>query len=62
MSPKRAKSLKEDEQTKRFEELINKEQYKEIAELGKKMSDKELLKCLCQVVTSLISSKVSMNI
>ena len=42
-----------DEQTKRFEELINKKQYKKIAELGKKMSDKELLKCLCQVVTSL---------
>ena len=42
-----------DEQTKRFEELINKKQYKEIAELGEKMSDEELLKCLCQVVTSL---------
>ena len=42
-----------DEQTKKFEELINKGQYKEIAELGEKMSDKELLKCLCQVVTSL---------
>ena len=42
-----------DEQTKKFEELINKKQYKEIAELGKEMSDKELLKCLCQVVTSL---------
>ena len=42
-----------DEQTKKFEELINKRQYKEIAELGKKMSDKELLKCLCQVVTTL---------
>ena len=53
MSPKRAKSLKRDEQTKRFEELINKEQYKEIAELGKEMSDEELLKCLCQVVTNL---------
>ena len=42
-----------DEQTKKFEELINKKQYEEIAELGKKMSDEELLKCLCQVVTSL---------
>ena len=42
-----------DEQTKKFEELINKRQYKEIAELGKEMSDEELLKCLCQVVTSL---------
>ena len=42
-----------DEQTKKFEELINKAQYKEIAELGEKMSDKELLKCLCQVVTTL---------
>ena len=42
-----------DEQTKRFEELISKKQYKEIAELGKKMNDEELLKCLCQVVTSL---------
>ena len=53
MSPKRAKSLERDEQTKKFEELISNKQYKEIAELGKKMSDKELLKCLCQVVTSL---------
>ena len=42
-----------DEQTKKFEELINKKQYKEIAELGKEMNDEELLKCLCQVVTSL---------
>ena len=42
-----------DEQTKKFEELINKKQYKEIAELGKDMSDEELLKCLCQVVTTL---------
>ena len=41
-----------DEQTKKFEELINKGQYKEIAELGKKMNEGELLKCLCQVVTS----------
>ena len=53
MSPKRAKSLEEDEQTKKFEELINNKQYEEIAELGKEMSDKELLKCLCQVVTNL---------
>ena len=42
-----------DEQTKKFEELISKKQYKEIAKLGKEMSDEELLKCLCQVVTSL---------
>ena len=42
-----------DEQTKKFEELINKKQYKEIVELGKKVSDEELLKCLCQVVTGL---------
>ena len=42
-----------DEQTKKFEELINKGQYEEIAELGKEMNDEELLKCLCQVVTSL---------
>ena len=42
-----------DEQIKRFEELINKKQYKEIAELGEKMTDEELLKRLCQVVTSL---------
>ena len=53
VSPKRIKSLERDEQTKRFEELINKKRYKEIAELGKEMSDEELLKCLCQVVTSL---------
>ena len=42
-----------DEQTKKFEGLINNKQYEEMAELGEKMSDKELLKCLCQVVTSL---------
>ena len=42
-----------DEQTKRFEELINKGQYEEIAELGKEMNDEELLKCLCQVVITL---------
>ena len=42
-----------DEQTKRFEELINKGQYEEIAELGKEMNDEELLKCLCQAVTIL---------
>ena len=29
-----------DEQTKRFEELLNKEQYEEIAELGEKMNDR----------------------
>jgi len=51
-----------DEQTKIFEELINKGQYKEIAELGWEMNKKELgwernkeelSKCLCQVVTNL---------
>ena len=52
VSPKRAKFSERDEQTKKLEELINKEQYNEIAKLGKKMSDEELLKCLCQVVTS----------
>ena len=41
-----------DEQTKKFEELINKKRYEEMAKLGEKMSDEELLKCLCQVVTS----------
>ena len=51
--PEESQVSERDEQTKKFEELINKKQYKEIAELGKKMSDKELLKCLCQVVTSL---------
>ena len=60
--PEESQVSEKDEQTKRFEELINKKQYKEIAELGKEMSDKELLKCLCQVVTILIISKVSMNI
>ena len=33
--------------------MISKGQYKEIAELGKDMNGEELLKCLCQVVTSL---------
>ena len=51
--PEESQVSEKDEQTKRFEELINKKQYEEIAELGKGMSDKELLKCLCQVVTSL---------
>ena len=51
--PEESQVSEKDEQTKKFEELINKEQYEEIAELGKKMSDEELLKCLCQVVTSL---------
>ena len=51
--PEESQVSEKDEQTKKFEELINKKQYKEIAELGKKMSDEELLKCLCQVVTSL---------
>ena len=53
VSPKNVKSLRRDEQIKKFEELINNKQYKEIAELGKKMSDEELSKCLYQVVTSL---------
>ena len=43
----------ENKQTKKLEELINRKQYNEIAKLGKKMRDEELLKCLCQVVTSL---------
>ena len=51
--PEESQVSERDEQTKRFGELISKEQYEEIAELGKKMSDKELLKCLCQVVTNL---------
>ena len=51
--PEESQVSERDEQTKKFEELINKEQYKEIAELGEEMSDKELLKCLCQVVTNL---------
>jgi len=42
-----------DERTKRFEELINNKQYEEIDELGKDMNDEELLKCLCEMVTSL---------
>ena len=51
--PEESQVSEKDEQIKKFEELINKKQYKEIAELGKKMNDEELLKCLCQVVTSL---------
>ena len=51
--PEESQVSERDEQTKKFEELINKKQYKEIAELGKGMSDEELLKCLCQVVTTL---------
>ena len=51
--PEESQVSERNEQTKRFEELISKKQYKEIVELGKEMSDKELLKCLCQVVTSL---------
>ena len=51
--PEESQVSERDEQTKRFEELISNKQYKEIAELGKGMSDEELLKCLCQVVTSL---------
>ena len=51
--PEESQVSERDEQIKKFEELINKKQYKEIAELGKKMSDEELLKCLCQVVTTL---------
>jgi len=52
-APEESQVSERDEQTKRFEELINQKQYKEIAKLGEKMSDEELLKCLCQVVTSL---------
>ena len=51
--PEESRVSERDEQTKKFEELISNKQYKEIAELGEKMSDKELLKCLCQVVTTL---------
>ena len=50
--PEESQVSERDEQTKRFEELINKGQYKEIAELGEKMGKEALLKCLCQVVTS----------
>ena len=46
-----------DEQTKKFEALISKKRYMEIAEFGKKMNNEELLKCLCQVVTSLAHFK-----
>ena len=51
--PEESQVSERDEQIKKFEELINQKQYKEIAELGKGMSDNELLKCLCQVVTNL---------
>ena len=51
--PEESQVSEKDEQTKKFEELINKGQYQEIAELGKKMSDKGLLKCLCQAVTTI---------
>ena len=51
--PEEIQVSEKDEQTKKFEELISKEQYEEIIELGEGMSDEELLKCLCQVVTSL---------
>ena len=51
--PEESQVPERDEQTKKFGELISKEQYEEIAELGKGMSDEELLKCLCQVVTNL---------
>ena len=51
--PEESQVSERDEQTKKFEELISQGQYKEITELGKEMTDKELLKCLCQVVTRL---------
>ena len=51
--PEESQVSEKDEQTKKFEELINQKRYKEIAELGKEMTDEELLQCLCQVVTSL---------
>ena len=51
--PEESQVPEKDEQIKRFEELINKNQYKEIVELGKKMSGKELLRCLCQAVTTI---------
>ena len=38
--PEESQVSEKDEQTKKFEELINKRQYKEIAELGKEMSDR----------------------
>ena len=52
-APEKSQVTGRDEQTKRFEELINKNQYKEIVELGEGMSKEELLKYLCQVVTTL---------
>ena len=51
--PEESQASGRDEHIKKFEELINKNQHKEIVELGEKMSVEELLKCLCQVVTSL---------
>ena len=51
--PKERQVAGRDGQTKRFEELIKKRQYNEIAKLGNGMNDEELLKCLCQVVTNL---------
>ncbi len=51
--PEESQAFEMDEQIRIFEELINKGQYKEIAELGNGMNDRELLKCLCQVVTDL---------
>ena len=51
--PKERQVAGRDGQTKRFEELIKKRRYNEIAKLGNGMNDEELLKCLCQVVTSL---------
>ena len=55
--PEESQVPERDEQTKKFEELINSNQYEEIAELGKDMNDEGLLKCLCQVVTSLAHFK-----
>ena len=51
--PEESQVSEKDEQTKKFEELVSNNQYKEVAELGEKMSDEKLLKCLCQVVTNL---------
>ena len=42
-----------DEQTEKFKELINRKQYEEIIKLGNEMNNEELLKYLCQVVTTL---------
>ena len=41
-----------DRQIEKFEMFINRKWYGEVAELGKKMSDGKLLKCLCQMVTT----------